>query len=174
MFTGNGLSVDIVRAIYQNHRMFHIGDALIRIRDERKLTQGQLAKMARMRPNTLGDLENKRKKSRIETLEKAAEALGLTVPDVYRKLDELRGVTAIKPAPVVAYSPEHQRLHEELQAVLESDNEYARGAVKFGIEAAYRNLQPSGKGPLPEVEQATGTGEPAARKRKVRGVDKFR
>lgn len=67
---------------------WHIGNVIEQIRTEKGMTQAELAAKAKVRPNTLGDLENRRKKSRIETLERVAEALDTTVGDLYCELDQ--------------------------------------------------------------------------------------
>jgi DNA-binding XRE family transcriptional regulator len=61
MFQMNDSDIDIAVAIAENGRMFRIGDAIICVREERKLTQAELAGLAHVRPNTLGDLEHNRK-----------------------------------------------------------------------------------------------------------------
>ena len=77
----------------------HIGNVIEQIRMERGLNQVTLAALAGIQPNTLGDLEQRRSNSRIETLEKVAAALKLSVGELYRQLEE-------KPGPL----PEDERL----------------------------------------------------------------
>ncbi len=150
MFRFNKLEVDTFDALPENGFMFGIGDALKKIREERKLTQGEVAAKAKMRPNTLGDLEHNNKLSRIETLEKAAKGLDMTVPEIYLKLDELRGLTPATSAPVLDSSPfvcankTHRNLHKLLDEILDAPEEEWKLGIIANLKAMRDKAVPSG------------------------------
>jgi transcriptional regulator with XRE-family HTH domain len=119
---------------------FHIGNVIEKIRSERGVNQAELASKAGIRANTLGDLENRRKNSKLETLEAVAEALGYSVGELYSELD--RSLKSKQPKSDLAVSsscpegdPTHDIFHAMLEAVLHSDDQKCIHAVVAVLEA---------------------------------------
>jgi transcriptional regulator with XRE-family HTH domain len=120
---------------------FHIGNVIEKIRSDRGMNQADLAYKARIRPNTLGDLENRRKNSRLETLEAVAEALGHSVGELYCELDQALKANREKSEIQAGGScpdgdPEHEKFHAMLEYVLHGDDRKCLNAVVAVLEAA--------------------------------------
>lgn len=116
---------------------FHIGNVIEKIRKERGLTQAELAAMAHMRPNTLGDLENRTAETRLITFEKVADALGLSPAYLYSEIDKI-----VKPAPLLdseVVMSEREDLLQKLFKVL-TKSQRNENVLKASIEAAYNEV----------------------------------
>jgi transcriptional regulator with XRE-family HTH domain len=119
---------------------FHIGNVIEKIRSEKGLTQAQLAAAAGIRPNTLGDLENRKKNSKLETLEKVAEALGLSVGELYCEIDvdlssRLFKRTSANASSCPSENPDHERYQGILESILHGDDDKCVKAVVAILEA---------------------------------------
>ncbi len=56
--------------------LWHIGDVIRKTREAKRWTRNELARRARVRPNTIGDLERDGERYEQATLEKVVKALG--------------------------------------------------------------------------------------------------
>ena len=141
---------------------WHIGNVIERVRTEKGMNQAELAAKAGVRPNTLGDLENRRKNTRLETLERVAGALGTTVGDLYCELDETvrqrhpksaDGAASMCPANNPGHLPYHQGLEKILHEVPNGEEvlRIATPALKAIVDAAL--------GSPPEKKQPAGGGQ---------------
>jgi transcriptional regulator with XRE-family HTH domain len=138
---------------------WHIGNIVEKIRDERGIKQGELAAKAKMRPNTLGDLEKRRKKSRIETLESVADALEVPVSELYLELEGKR-----KPAqsqrPIG--NSKHAELLQRLNEILDSNSKWVPMIESF-IGAASSATPKGDHGPGRPTDDL-GPGKPVPNK----------
>jgi DNA-binding XRE family transcriptional regulator len=75
------------RSRYNTYAMAYIGDRLWRLRQERDLSQTQLAVKAKLSPRTIFQLENNRNKARHETIVKLAQALDVEPSDLIDEED---------------------------------------------------------------------------------------
>jgi transcriptional regulator with XRE-family HTH domain len=145
---------------------FHIGNLIEKIRSERGMKQAELAAQAHMRPNTLGDLENQRKNSKVETLEKVATALGFTVGELYCELDQELRARYPKQASQAASDTClcSDQMHRKLQVMLD---DILHGSKFFchGIVADVVSLWCASQGCLPSESPI---GLPTECKHKVR------
>lgn len=78
--------------------VWHIGDVVRKLREARGLSQRALATAARIRPNTLGELERGMSNFERETLQKVAIALHVTIDGLYAELPSLKLSPNIDPA----------------------------------------------------------------------------
>lgn len=65
-----------------------IGDVVRRCRDRKGWSQEELAKRAGLDKTSIVRLENASEKSKRGTLEKVAAALGITVPEMYERVEQ--------------------------------------------------------------------------------------
>jgi DNA-binding XRE family transcriptional regulator len=93
----------------------HVGDAIRKLREERGWNRADLARIADIRPNTIGDLE-KLGTPTMKTIGAVAHAFGLRVEDIFYKLRELRHGQPENP--VVYADPAHVRYHDLLERIL--------------------------------------------------------
>lgn len=122
------------------------------------MNQAELASKARIRANTLGDLENRRKNSRLETLEAVAEALGYSVGELYCELDQALKEKQSNPAfsrddeEFQCSNEVHRKLQKMLEEILHRD-EMLGGLIADSIRsfhAALPHSSDSANDPLPE------------------------
>lgn len=94
----------------------HVGDAIRKLREERGWNRADLARIADIRPNTIGDLERLGTPT-MKTIGAVANAFGLRVEDIFYKLRELRHSELGKP--VIYADPAHVRYHDLLERILQ-------------------------------------------------------
>lgn len=139
---------------------FHIGNVIERIRKQQGITQAQLAAKAHVRPNTLGDLENRTKKTRLETLEVVAAALGRSVGSLYMELESGSEPASPQTANgLCPTDPEHRKYQIKLDQIFHKDAEKA-GYIMGNVLTFYERLFPESAGDTPPKGDH-GPGRPA-------------
>lgn len=77
--------------------VWHIGDVVRKLREAQQLSRKELADLAGIRQNTLGDLERNVSNFERETLRKVAIALSVTVDGLYGEVPNIKLSPSIDP-----------------------------------------------------------------------------
>jgi transcriptional regulator with XRE-family HTH domain len=76
--------------VWQDGRVFHVGDVVRKLRKQKGWDLSDLAKATKASMTTLSEVERGLGNYRIGTLNRIAEALDVSVEDIYRMLDAER------------------------------------------------------------------------------------
>ena len=158
-----GFYVAIDTAICENSRIMaeiHEGDVVRKLRETRSWSKDRLAAAAGVRPNTIGEMERTGARN-LQTLRSVAQALGISVEDIFCLLRELK-----KPEPPAAstgqqVNPAHRKLHEYFEYILCTGSPQA-GWLAGNIATFYAQLtgtEPD-TGAVAEVQADRVSGDP--------------
>ena len=127
--------------------IFHVGDAIRKVRETRKLTKNQLADRIKLRRNSMGVIE-KTGKCDTEVLKKIAAALD--VPASF--LIDNNGIQSapLQPSICPDNNKDHMSYHEMLETILHCNEDQ----WKIGIAANLKAMSRAAVVPLPEGDHS--------------------
>jgi transcriptional regulator with XRE-family HTH domain len=89
-------------AVWHNSPVFHLGDVIRKLRNERGLNLVQLSKLAGVNKATISEIERGEANPRADTLTKIAVALGVTSAQMY--------AATVHPQPETRVAPPHDEV----------------------------------------------------------------
>ncbi len=75
-----------------SERLLLFGKTIRSLRNEQKMSQEQLADLCGLHRTYVSDVELGKRNVSLENIEKMAEALGVRISDIFRRIEESEGV----------------------------------------------------------------------------------